>query len=943
MSYVDYRHQYIKPKEVRLSLSKADMKTKAILKEAYNIAATFRFEELSSLSFTVPFKREKNGKMVTNKHTEMLRERFLIKFKYMNIEEYFIINEVTNELTESGEENKNVTASLLPYELKSEVIRLFKQDGLNARQVLMGGTPQRDEEGNIIADDIGGILKNTNWTVGIIDASFEISTRFFEWDEITALDALFQVAETYNAIVTFDTKNRKINLVKKESIGKDQRFTIGYGKYAKSMSLTSNADDVVTRMIATGREGITFSSINPTGLSYIDDFSFYLEPFKRDKNTKKTLQSSHYMSDSLCHALLDYQELVASKDGILKNLFDSLTSKQKEIDDKSYELSNLEIEYTKIDDNLDIAKSLEADTTNLELELAAMQKKLDDKKAEIVALETTQQSTRKHISDLQIELSSDKNFTDAQIKELKNYIHVRTFSDDLCITPEDVLRRANEELDKVKYPQLTVNTDIVNLFKIVEEHKNWDRLNLGDTIRIRYDKVDINIKARVTEMTFDFENESIGLVISNVTKGKDITDKLFESMKQSSSTTTSVNINKSKWSKIEETRNELQKFMNSEFDATSKRIIAGVNESVVIDRKGIRITNPNFPDDVIVIQSGVIALSRDRGNTWQTAIKPDGIISERLIGKILLGNKLEIDASDKDGNKTFTVDANGVWLNGMALYITGEDDENLIERWNQAVTQGKMYNGVKIDIVEGFSVLRSDEKVKTVMNATDGMSISHYDDSTQSWIKKFYVDTDGNIQGKDITIDRLIVRNGNNVVIDGVNGIIDFDQFVEKRGKVGTTNIDLEDVTRNLGITDENIIGTISAPKLNLGQNLRGTVVKNVNGDTTFEIDTSGNFKPYNIKDSSLSGNTRVSDSLDLTQADILWDIKSRGINVSVPQGATSVNITGLSNSNTNYSVYVTPSWMTLFAVPVKLASGFTIEFGTPAPANATIDWFSIK
>ena len=65
-----------------------------------------------------------------------------------------------------------------------------------------------------------------------------------------------------------------------------------------------------------------------------------------------------------------------------------------------------------------------------------------------------------------------------------------------------------------------------------------------------------------------------------------------------------------------------------------------------------------------------------------------------------------------------------------------------------------------------------------------------------------------------------------------------------------------------------------------------------------------------------------------------------RGINVAVTQGATSIAITfGTPLSDANYGVAVTPNWNTSVWVTGKTATGFTINFGTAAPAGATVDW----
>lgn len=75
-----------------------------------------------------------------------------------------------------------------------------------------------------------------------------------------------------------------------------------------------------------------------------------------------------------------------------------------------------------------------------------------------------------------------------------------------------------------------------------------------------------------------------------------------------------------------------------------------------------------------------------------------------------------------------------------------------------AVKQEQLYNGVYISQDEGFVAVRSDEKAKTVMNATDGISI--FSDTGSGLSKNFYVDTDGYIRAKKLVIEGDSVFKG---------------------------------------------------------------------------------------------------------------------------------------------------------------------------------------
>ena len=69
-----------------------------------------------------------------------------------------------------------------------------------------------------------------------------------------------------------------------------------------------------------------------------------------------------------------------------------------------------------------------------------------------------------------------------------------------------------------------------------------------------------------------------------------------------------------------------------------------------------------------------------------------------------------------------------------------------------------------------------------------------------------------------------------------------------------------------------------------------------------------------------------------------------RGIDVPVQAGATEAEVRfAIPERDANYAVAVTPSWLTDLCVPEKTAEGFTVQFGTPGPAAARIQWIMVR
>jgi phage minor structural protein len=88
-----------------------------------------------------------------------------------------------------------------------------------------------------------------------------------------------------------------------------------------------------------------------------------------------------------------------------------------------------------------------------------------------------------------------------------------------------------------------------------------------------------------------------------------------------------------------------------------------------------------------------------------------------------------------------------------------------------SVQQDTLYNGIKINVTDGFKAQRSDNKVRSLFNATGGILIQRSDDGGSTWVDQFEVDTDGYIVATGMKIvDGTITithANGSQTVIDG--------------------------------------------------------------------------------------------------------------------------------------------------------------------------------
>jgi hypothetical protein len=210
------------------------------------------------------------------------------------------------------------------------------------------------------------------------------------------------------------------------------------------------------------------------------------------------------------------------------------------------------------------------------------------------------------------------------------------------------------------------------------------------------------------------------------------------------------------------------------------------------------------------------------------AISPKGVHAERLFGRIIAGQNLTIDASNTEGEKFFEVNETGVEISGMALTITGGLPLNQIDA-EGILIENEYYNGVKIDSTEGLIVTRNDNKIRSGMNATDGIFIEKYESS--QWNKKLYADIDGNLIIKGF----MEIGSGNTIFKADSNGIYlgssNFNYAPFKVNLSGYLTASNADIQGSIDCSSLKIAGTDVLTSLYQisGSAVQGSTIQNLN------------------------------------------------------------------------------------------------------------------
>lgn len=484
-----------KPKKISLFLAKPNKTIIGKLRDAMDINQGIKFGDVNDLTFTIPYYISINHKKELNPLVNQIRERFLVKVVLGDASEWYVIRKKTKSGNDT--DTLKIECFSLGYELKYTKMIDYSVTSTSCLKVLLE------------------CLKGTNWKVGYVNTEFNLIYRSFDVSSSTKLDFLFQIADTFKGVVTFDTNNRLVNIWKEEELSVYKGFLISYGKYLQTIDEEIDMDEVCTRLHIRGNNGLTINKVNPTGQDYIDDFSYFLYPFERDEN-RNVIQSSYFMDDSLCHAIVDYNEKVDSLKDKFKKLLEEKKTQEGILTAENNKLDELNSDLTIILDNIEISKVNNEPNEDLIKQRDNKQAEITKQKNKVSVLESIISGIAHDITYLGKEIKIENNLTESQMEELIYFIYEDEWSDDNYIDENELYKAAIKQMSERNSPPINISIEIINFFEIVEEQYNWDRLGIGDIIKIKHDRLGVYVQAKIIGINFDYEAGTIKLTISNL-------------------------------------------------------------------------------------------------------------------------------------------------------------------------------------------------------------------------------------------------------------------------------------------------------------------------------------------------------------------------------------------------------------------------------------------
>ena len=306
---IDYNKR---KQDIILHLSKPNKTITDVISERFNTKLSTKLGNINQLDFSIPYYvDDKDGNRVQNPHINTVKEKMLIRVNLGTYVEWYIIDSIEEDADTT--DIFNVVAFSLGYELKGKRVDSYVEDSINATGLLTN------------------LLGSTVWKIGTIDPIFDEMYRSFDsGNDSNVLDCITNAGTTFGALIVWNTNTRTIDFKNATENGQWRGMTIDYGKFIQSIKRTRTTDELTTRLWVYGSGDLGIESVNPTGMGYVENFGYFMYPFKRDES-KNVISHSDYMSDELCNALLDHEDAVTTNGSAIKSLQSQLSNGNRAI------------------------------------------------------------------------------------------------------------------------------------------------------------------------------------------------------------------------------------------------------------------------------------------------------------------------------------------------------------------------------------------------------------------------------------------------------------------------------------------------------------------------------------------------------------------------------------------------------------------------------------
>ena len=487
---------------------------------------------VSELSFTVSKYYGEDNKL-NILYDELKTERFI----YLDEDECYVIKSIS----EQNEKIKTVTAY-------SREKKLFKITAEFEDISITLKTPYADIEGCFSLDEL--LYDATGWHIGYVSPKVlyksnetilnnitketeatlttEEKLRYQESVSTNWYDYINNdISEQFECFPVFNSYDKTIDLYSDEELGNDPNLILSYDNYLKNIECVSDTEDIITKLTLSGNDDLTISEVNPSGDTYVENFSYFIESKEMSNSLITALELYYKMVkiravewNRLREEKAEKESVMTAKKTELLLVYSTIKSVEFAISQSSDEAFNSKQQERLVELN-DKKVLLERDINLLNTEINLLQESIEN---------INKLCKKKYATDENGRLI----FNEQLLNELKDFIYQDTYSNDSITEALTLMQIGEKQLSEKCYPKKTWSVDSINFIERLIDNgfrQHWNgELGLGDMIILKgNESIEIIYLIGYTQK---FDDKTIQLELSNKKEENDFSLSIGERLTQ---------------------------------------------------------------------------------------------------------------------------------------------------------------------------------------------------------------------------------------------------------------------------------------------------------------------------------------------------------------------------------------------------------------------------
>ena len=481
------------------------------------------------------------------------------------------------------------------------------------------------------------------------------------------------VQEAFGVYIRFNTHNKTIDVFNEEQFGQWKGFHLDFDNLLSKINKQPNMSELCTRLWIQSNS-VDITEVNPLGTSYLEDYSYFEQSGTMSESLSSALKRYYAHVEVKQVEWLEVSKLKNSTDQWLTKRNSELTSLNEQVKAKQAILTA----YLKDKDKEEGQKRVAQELKELEEQVSQKLSQIETLKAQSDEYLSQMQLIGKQMAKETSEDSQGKIFTNVDLEELDDITIEQTYTDDYYTKAKGLFEYGKTLMKDKATLRYTFTLEHKDLAQNIKHPLGWEWfIELGAKVEIA-DKDIANKDGFITIYAYKYSpktKQMTSVEFDNNSAVIKAVSGIASFSKIAHNTANMTDFWKHTWVEADKATAIVSDIRKNGLDLAANMVRGGntVNK-ISMTESGVFVIDAENEDNQVYIGASLIAITDDRWITSKTAIDKNGLISDTLVGKLILSEKLFI--SNEDGS--FEILPNGLTIRdelGKEQVSLGIDDK----------------------------------------------------------------------------------------------------------------------------------------------------------------------------------------------------------------------------------------------------------------------------